>query len=175
MRFRRLQYGGVTTLNKLVKNTRTLNNSENPIGLNNPENPTALNSRNLRKSQSQENPTGLTDEEDLEELTFPKKFLEIIGMEVEEISSIEQLYELYLRVMQHILVTNYNPVTQEEIDEVNVKPGSKLPKSSLPNEDERLGIEDYLGINSRTMTRSRKSLSQKYTRKSKPQKLTKTL
>lgn len=167
MRFRRLQYGGVNTLNKLVKNTRTLTTSENPTGLNNPENAIGLN--------NPENPTGLTDEEDLEELTFPKKFLEIIGMEVEEISSIEQLYELYLRVMQHILVTNYNPVTQEEIDEVNVKPGSKLPKSSLPKEDERLHIEYYLGINSRTMTRSRKSLSQKYTRKSKPQKLTKTL
>ena len=174
--FRRLQYGGVTTLNKLVKNTRTLTTSENPTGLNNPENPTASQSQeNPTASQSQENPTGLTDEEDLEELTFPKKFLEIIGMKVEEISSIEQLYELYLRVMQHILVTNYNPVTQEEIDEVNVKPGSKLPKSSLPNEDERLDIEYYLGINSRTMTRSRKSLSQINTRKSKPQKLTKTL
>jgi hypothetical protein len=183
--FKGLQYGGVTTLNKLVKNTRTLttsenpielNNPENPIGLNNPENPTASKSQeNPTASKSQENPTGLTDEEDLEELTFPKKFLEIIGMKVEEISSIEQLYELYLRVMQHILVTNYNPVTQEEIDEVNVKPGSKLPKSSLPNEDKILDIEYYLRINSRTMTRSRKSLSQTHTRKSKPPKLTKTL
>ena len=172
--FRRLQYGGVTTLNKLAKNTRTLTTSENPTILTTSENPTTLTtSENPTTSHSQENPTTshsagnhttLTEEEDLNKLTFPREFLDMIGMQVEVISSMEQLYELYLKLMVYILTADSN-ITQGEIDKVKVITGSKLPKSILTTPNE-LDIESSLrSLKSRSTPRSRQSLSQRSTRK----------
>ena len=172
--FRRLQYGGVTTLNKLAKNPTILTTSENHTTSHSQENPTRSHSQekptrshsqeNPTTSHSQENPTTLTEEEDLNELTFPREFLEMIGMPVKEISSMKQLDKLYLNLMVYILTADSN-ITREE---VNVITGSKLSKSRLTatNELNELDIESSLiSLKSRSTPRSRQSLPQRYTRK----------
>ena len=184
--FRRLQYGGVTTLNKLAKNPTRLTTSENPTRSHSQENPTTSHSQenptrltragnhttshsqeNPTTSHSQENPTTLTEEEDLNELTFPREFLEMIGMPVKEISSMKQLDKLYLNLMVYILTADSN-ITRKEIIEVTEITGSKLSKSRLTatNELNELDIESSLiSLKSRSTPRSRQSLPQRYTRK----------
>ena len=118
-------------------------------------------SENPTRSHRAENHITLNEEEDLNKLTFPPEFLDMIGMQVKVISSMEQLYELYLKLMVYILTAD-SDITQEEVKEIT---GSKLPKSTLPATNE-LDIESSLrSLNSRSTPRSRQSLSQISTRK----------